>query len=165
MFFSFPHSLQVFFLLQETSGDVWLFICICVVGFFVCLDWFTYLPFRQKCGLTLLRTYAVKNQCKLKYYKLLGGLGECPNKICFSVLSQSLWESELRFMLISAQKDCMDLLMILSSYGAVCVTGKGFQCCTVPGQLCSYWLECKAMESHNLHCQGITIEHYSLFLQ
>lgn len=89
---------------------------------------------------------------------------ESPNKICFRVLSQSLWESELIFMLISAPKGLwMDLLMILSSCGAICVTDKGFQCCTVQQELCSCWLECKAMESHSLHCQGITLEDCCLF--
>lgn len=57
MFFFCPSSLQVFFFLQEKIGGVWLFIHICVVGLFVCLDLLTYFPFTLKCGLTLSIIY------------------------------------------------------------------------------------------------------------
>lgn len=73
-FFCCLASSQVFFFLQEINDAV------CICGWLFCLFGYTYLFATLKCGLTFLRIYTVKIQYELKYYKLIGGLGESPNK-------------------------------------------------------------------------------------
>lgn len=48
-----------------------------------------------------------------------------------------LFENEIIFMLLSAQKSYIELLMVLSCCGTVYLTDKGFQYCAVQSQLCS----------------------------
>lgn len=105
-------------------------------------------------SLTVLRTSAAKVNCKLKYYKVLGGLDESSHKIYFHDLSVfvriracihiNLWP-EWVFWVFS---------MVVSSCGTLSQV-------SVPS---SAPVEGKAMESQNLRCQGTMLECSHLFL-
>lgn len=149
MFFCSSDRSQVFLVLQEGNGGDLLNICTSVL-----LVWIYLFAIYPKMSLTVLRTSAAKVNCKLKYYKVLGGLDESSHKICFHALSVfvriracihiNLWP-EWVFWVFS---------MVVSSCGTLSQV-------SVPS---SAPVEGKAMESQNLRCQGTMLECSHLFL-